>query len=480
MNPTQPATGDTHLDALITGLENEGLDPHGVVVVHRGREIARVEWAPYRLDAPALVYSVSKTFTSLAIGCLVADGLVDPRADVADYLDLPNPHGFRVHDLLTMSTGHSAEQLQDLPLDAATLLPTPPDLPRGTFAYSSPASFVLGEIVRAVSGQELTELLAPRLIEPLGLGPLWWQRWAEPGREPVEMGASGLHISVDDLATLGRLLLANGVWHGRRLLDPTYLDAMRTAHVPTADPAAPDDPAGQRNDWAHGYGYQVWLNREGYRLDGAFGQFVLVVPERELVIVYAGATTTTQATLDLLWRYADSLPPGPAPAGAVAGGDHGSMDDDDVAAPAVARESWSSRDALPGEAEIDLSGWRLDDAPGGSGSGSWLLTRPGQDHAGGEVRVGTDQWTRSVLTAATRDGTAQGTPDTLVVAARGEQREDGSVGIHVVVPTSPHRILLERTPGGELSGRWHIAPLRSPGLAILHTPPWLTNPAGQQ
>lgn len=515
------ATPAIALRKLAADLGPAGLDPHALLVLHRGRELLRASWAPYRIDRPALVYSVSKTFTSLAIGCLVADGLVDVDAPVDTYLDAPNPFGWTVRDLLTMSTGHSREQTLDLPFDARAFLATAPELPRGTFAYNSPASFLLGAIVRAVTGGELTDLLRPRVLDPVGVEPVWWRTLGG-----VQQGFSGLHVRATDLARIGRLLLGDGVWDGRELLSADYLAELRRAQVPTVEPAADaqdsdldlgGEPDTHDDDWALGYGFQVWRSRHGYRLDGAYGQFVLVVPDRDLVIAYQGATTTTQATLDLLWRFVESVPViGDAPVPERGAGDATGDAPRDAAEGAepplvLALDSWADRDALtfPPDGALDVTGWTLTDLAEGDGvegdgvegdaDAVWELALPAAGHAAARLRVPADRWAHTVVGASAGPdadgvgaaGAAQGaegpatrasaTPgpaaDSLALAVRGERRADGSVRVHVVVPTTPHRIVLERGAAGDLTASWHTAPLWRPELATLLTPRWLSDGA---
>lgn len=499
---TPRGTGD--LEALVAELGAAGLDPHALVVVRDGREILRASWAPYRADEPALVYSVSKTLTSLAVGCLVADGVLDLDTGVEAWLPAPNPHRWTLRDLLTMSTGHSREQTLTLPFDAAAYLAARPDQPRGTFTYSSPATFVLAEIVRAVTGDDLTSLLRSRLLDALEIDRIWWARIAgaagrgvEQGqveRGQVEQGYSGLHIAATDLARLGRLLLADGVWQGHHLLPAPYLAELSRPQVPTAPPGTADE---RTDDWGLGYGFQTWRSRHGYRMDGAYGQFLLIVPDRDLVIAYQGATTTTQATLDLLWSYVESVPPRtcPEPGAAREPGDGNAL--------VLEGDSWANRDALvPATGpDLDVTGWELSTAAGAAGAGELApraagpgslltlrLTAPNGGTVSARIPVGTDRWERSVVDAttsvvdATTDVVVTTTgaadrsdePTRLVLAARGERRADGTHLVQLVVPTSPHRILLDQPPGGPLRARWHTAPLWHPDLSTLLTPATLT------
>lgn len=428
---------------LIDALENDGLDPHALTIVRHGHVLFRGAWQPWATDQPALVYSVSKTFTALAIGFLQAEGLVDVASPVDRYLEAPNPHGITVQHLLTMNTGHSREQTLEMPFDVETLLTTPPpSVPGTSFAYNSPATYTLSAIVTAVTGLPLTGFLRERLFEPLGITPRWWNTAGE-----LEQGFSGLHVTIDDLTRVGIALADKGRFRGRQVIPASFIkEAVR---------AWSDTAAEGGGDWARGYGYQLWRSRHGFRLDGAYGQFVIVIPERDIVIAYQGATTQTGDVLDAFWRLVDAV-------------DDDEIAVDDAASGALAQraaslDSWAARGSLAvSEPLADAAVWELIDA----GEGRWELTT-----THGRVPVRADEWQRTVLGDAQRDDGVE----LLVVSTRGERRADGSVLVHVVVPTSPHRVIVTRDAGGLHVG-WHTAPLWCPLLDTLLVPALVADP----
>lgn len=448
---------DEALDAL------DGLDPHALVVARHGSVLARATWAPYDPEHAGLVYSVSKSVTAMAVLLLESEGRLALSDPVDRHLDLPNPHGFTLRHLLTMSTGHSREQTSVMPADPAVLLTTPPEFPVGTrFAYSSPATCTLGRVVHAVAGEQPTAYLRPRLLDPLGIGPRWWRPLAG-----VEQGFSGLHLTVDDQARLGMALAAGGVApDGTRVLPAAVVEAMASTFVPTADTFVEDhqgpEPDTAHDDWALGYGYGVWRSRHGYRMDGAYGQFTLVVPESGVVVAYQGSAMDTQRVLDVLW-------------GLVATASSGELGG------VAERDSWAARDRYVASdaPALDVAGWTLDD----SGPDAWRLTILARDgQPGGVVDLRPDAWSRGSLALRPGDvasgAPSDPVPDGLVpVAARAERLPDGSVRAHLVATASPHRLLVTRAPDGALSARWHTAPLWAPTLATLLVPPLVAAPA---
>jgi len=480
------------LAALTDRLQAEGLDPHALVIA-RGGEIAfETAWAPYRLDRAALVYSASKTFTSLAIGFLADEARLSLDDSAGALLDLPNPYGITVRHLLTMNTGHSAAQIERFGEDPSALLSTAPEhTPGSFFAYNTPASHTLSAIVTAVTGELLTAYLRPRLLDPLGIGDRWMS-----ASDGVEQGGFGFHLTAEDLVRTATMLGDDGRFAGVQVAPEWYVDELSRPWSSTADFDGPPAPEGEINDWALGYGYQVWRGRQGFRLDGAAGQFGLVLPEQGLAIGYQGATLETQAILRAFADFVAAVAAAGAAAegvdvsgvvGAVADGADASEAADALASASAAgdaraasaahaalstpHDSWDARAQLPimAEAPFDAAGLTLTDTADG-----WTVALPGV----GDLTVG-PEWRDLKVQKQAEPAQAPGSgPDTLdpacfSLATRGEQQPDGTVLIHIVSTTSPHRTVVRRDPDGTLHSGWHIPPLHG-GWPVLAVPPVVT------
>jgi CubicO group peptidase (beta-lactamase class C family) len=317
--------------ALVDALGAEpGVEPHGLMLLRHGKVVAEGWWAPYAPHRPQLVYSLSKSFTSAAAGLAFGDGLIDLDAPVLRYfpeLDAEitdrRARAIRVRHVASMASGHLSDTVERaLAVDREHLvrgfLSLPVDREPGTvFAYNQPATYTLGTIVQRVTGKTLTQYLRPRLFEPLGIADAFWRQFPEGH----DLAFSGLHTTVDAIARLGQLHLAGGVWEGRRLLPAEWVAEATRPHVATAGPA-PD----LGSDWAQGYGFQCWMSRHGYRGDGAYGQYMLVLPEHDAVLALTSDTEDMQRVLDLVWQHLlpafDSAPA--AGAGAAGGSASGS------------------------------------------------------------------------------------------------------------------------------------------------------------
>jgi CubicO group peptidase (beta-lactamase class C family) len=306
------------------------IELHSLMVLRHGFVVAEGWWAPYRADRVHLLYSLSKSFTATAAGFTAAEGLLDlddtvvshfPEFD-ADITD-PRSRAIKLRHVAAMASGHEQEMLERAreadpaePVRGFLLLP-PEREPGSVFAYNQPCTYSLAAVVQRRAEAPLTTYLRPRLFEPLGIGAVGWHA-DNRGRE---LGYSGLHARTEDVAKLGQLYLQGGVWDGRRLLPAKWVAEATRTQV-----ANPDEP---NPDWQQGYGFQFWMARHGYRGDGAYGQFCLVLPEQDAVVAITAGTTEMQAVLDGVWA---ELLPAFRPAGRATLGDGGRARDDELAA----------------------------------------------------------------------------------------------------------------------------------------------------
>ncbi len=280
------------------------MEPHSLMLLRDGHVLAEGWWAPYAADRVHLLYSLSKSFTSSAAGLAVHEGLLSLDDTVLSHFpeleeEITDPRSRRmlVRHVLAMASGHREETLQRaLDIDPVDLvrgfLLLPPDEEPGTvFAYNQPCTYTVARIIQRVTGQSLTEYLRPRLLEPLGIDDVGWIR-DDAG---YELGFSGLHATTEAIAALGQLYLQNGEWDGRQVLPSDWVELATRSHVSNGTSPA--------SDWEQGYGFQFWMARHGYRGDGAFGQFCVVLPEHNVVLAMTGQSEDMQGVLNLAWEH---------------------------------------------------------------------------------------------------------------------------------------------------------------------------------
>lgn len=294
---------------FVNAVEAGKLNLHSLMVVRHGKVIAEGWWAPY---APALkhtLYSLSKSFTSSAIGLAVAEKKLTVEDKVVSFFPenvpatvSPNLAAMRVKDLLMMATGHDKDSTGSLRSDpdnnwVKAFLAQPVEHEPGTFfVYNSGATYMLSAIIQKVTGQKLLDYLKPRLFEPLGIEGADW----ETDPKGIATGGWGLRIRTEDIAKFGQLYLQKGMWNGKRLLPEAWIEDATKFQIQSKGGSRPKE----ENDWLQGYGYQFWRCRNGaYRGDGAYGQYCIVMPQQDTVVAITSETSDMQAILDQVWKH---------------------------------------------------------------------------------------------------------------------------------------------------------------------------------
>ena len=282
---------------------------HSFMLVRHGKVVAEGWWFPYRAEAKHTLYSLSKSFTSTAVGLAIAEGRLKVNDAVTESFrdDLPreisdNLAALQVKDLLTMSVGHAEDSTaairqQDNWVKAFLALPI--KNPPGThFLYNSGATYMLSAIVQKLTGETVLEYLRPRLFGPLAIDGMTWQVCPRG----INTGGWGLSLPTEALAKFGQLYLQKGQWNGQALLPAGWIDEATSFKI--QQPAADLEQKKKTSDWHQGYCYQFWRCRHNaFRGDGAFGQFTIVLPDEDAVIAITSESSNMQGQLDLVWEH---------------------------------------------------------------------------------------------------------------------------------------------------------------------------------
>lgn len=447
--PAAEGVSSRAIAALLDRLEADSAECHSLMVARRGKVVAEGWWAPFSADRPHLLYSLTKTVTSMAVGIAIGDGLLALDDRVVDVLPDHVPadvsdqaRRITVHHLLSMTTGHDADSLVDAwqrePGDLVKgFLRVPFPAVEGTrHAYDNPTTFVLARMLEKVTGQGLPEFVGERILGPIGVGHAEWDRVASG----AAFGFHGLHLTTEAVAAFGELLRRDGRWGERQLIPRDYVRLATRQQVETA----PGDA-----DYRRGYGYQTWISRHGFHGDGSFGQLCVVVPAHDLVVAMTGAHSRSQAVLDAIW---DCLLPGL---------DH----------PATARDDERLADRLRRLSLEPIHGAAAPErsAEAKLADGTTVAVDPVD--GGWRLRIG---------------------PDLLIEAGHGTWRESAPLGRPAVtmgawqgdtfladlyVITTPHRIRLTvDAVTGTATATWNIDPLTGTDLTVHLRSPLMTRP----
>lgn len=285
---------------------------HSFMMVRHGHVVAEGWWTPYRKTARHMLYSLSKSFTSTAVGFAVTEGRLTVEDSVTSLFpdDLPatvsdNLAALRVKHLLTMSVGHAKDSTPIITKEqnwVKSFLSLPvANAPGSTFLYNSGATYMLSAIVQKLSGQKVIDYLRPRLFEPLDISGMTW----ETCPRGINTGGWGLSVQTDALAKFGEFYLQQGIWNGRQVLPSAWVEKATTFKIQQPAGNASDlERMKKTSDWHQGYCYQFWRCRHnGFRGDGAFGQYCIVLPEKDAVIVITSETGDMQGELNLVWEH---------------------------------------------------------------------------------------------------------------------------------------------------------------------------------
>jgi CubicO group peptidase (beta-lactamase class C family) len=274
---------DDLIEALVTSARQQGMELYGVHVYRRGAEPVERR---LRSDDRVNLYSVAKTFVSVAIGIAESEGRLTLDDPVLDYFPelrpvaAPGLEQVTIRHLLTMTSGSPHSWFADEPILVADLAAdfsaTPLEHEPGSFfSYTGTGPYVAARALRAATGASVRDYLMPRVFGPLGIHNPQWHTC--PLGHPL--AESDLLLTTSELARFGRLLLDEGRWEGRQLVPAEYCERIPRESVPVTG-----------EDWIAGlgdrYGLGAWCGPgdRTFRMAGKYGQLCIVSPERESVV----------------------------------------------------------------------------------------------------------------------------------------------------------------------------------------------------
>jgi CubicO group peptidase (beta-lactamase class C family) len=323
--PEQQGVSSSGIISFVEAADNEIDAMHSFMLVRHGHVIAEAWWRPYDAKTPHVLYSLSKSFTSTAVGLAIAEGKFSLDDEVLKFFPEEAPaepsanlRSMRVRDLLRMAAGNQTEaplwrddpgsKTKDDTWTKKFLSHPVPFKPGTHFLYNSPATYMLSAIVQKTTGMTVLDYLRPRLLEPLGFeNPKWV---ASP--QGISAGAYGFFARTEEIASFGQLYLQKGVWKGKQLIPAPWIETATS--LQTSNGSSP------KSDWEQGYGYQFWRSRHNsYRGDGAYGQFCFVLPDLDAVVAITSGVRDMQKVMNLVWdKLLPAIKEKPLPADAAA------------------------------------------------------------------------------------------------------------------------------------------------------------------
>jgi hypothetical protein len=300
-SPESQGVSSKAIREFIKAANNCNYEWHSFMLLRHGNVIAEGWWKPFEPQYKHTLYSLSKSFTSTAIGMLVTEGKLTVNDKVLSFFPKEAPASpdanlqkMQVKHLLTMNTGHAEDTMGKLRAAGnnwmQAFLAQPVAFEPGThFLYNTGATYMLGAIVYKLTGKKLEEYLAPRLFQPLGIEGYDW----ELSPEGLNTAGYGLRVRTEDIARFGQLYLQKGKWNGKQVLSQAWVDEATSYQTKSNE---------GNGDWSQGYGYQFWRCKPGfYRGDGAYGQYCIVMPQYDAVLAITGESWNLQQSMTVAW-----------------------------------------------------------------------------------------------------------------------------------------------------------------------------------
>lgn len=303
--PEEVGVDSKEIKALIEDFEANEDEVHSIQIVRHGK-VAYERWRyPYAPEIPHTMYSVSKSFISIAMGFAIDEGIVSLDTKVADLFPEFRPktpdenlEAMTVYHLLSMSAGKNVSVLADKQKSdwVKQFFEAPWSYKPGeSWSYISENTYLCSVIIKKLTGQTVREFLKPRLFDPLGYNrmPFW-----ECDKQGREAGGWGLFITTDELTKFTVCLANNGVYNGRQVIPAWYVEQATSNLV--------DNSVANRS--AHssvGYGFFFWqcACENTYRADGMFSQFGIVFKDYDAQFIITQSEIFEEKSREIIFRH---------------------------------------------------------------------------------------------------------------------------------------------------------------------------------
>lgn len=282
------------LNEFISEVIKNKFNIYGIVVIKDGNKIAEHHFIP---DTRRELYSVTKSFTSTAVGIAITEGYFSLDDSILKFFeeDLPkevpqshidNLNKITVRRLLTMSVkdykfgrltcDNWLKHILSIPL---------PNVDQEVFEYSNLSSYLSGVIVEKTTKENMMDYLKPRLLLPLKFHNVE----CEYSPEGYFYGATGMKLSINELSRFGQLYLQEGCYDGKQLLTKQWVASATKKQIENRE---------------GGYGYYFWRYKENsYRASGMKGQICMVIPEKNAVIaIMSNLDNDSEEVRQCIWN----------------------------------------------------------------------------------------------------------------------------------------------------------------------------------
>ena len=301
--PEEVGVDSKVITAFLNEINEKGLGLQSLTVVCHDKVCAQGFFKPYNADTPHVLYSMSKSVTSTAIGFAVSEGLISLNDRVAEFFPeypmskRPFNRMLTIRMLLTMHSDKLITVLDEKGqkdwianfMGATFILP-----PNTKFNYISENTFMLSAIISRVTGMSVVDYLYPRIFEPLGIEKPFW----EMDGAGNNAGGWGLYMKSEDLAKFFLPYIHNGKWiDGTQIVPEIWVKEATRKQVNSVRDGYIDN--------MEGYGYQFWRNpiADSSRADGLFGQRCFLFPDYDALVVLNCGEAEDYKVMKVFWKY---------------------------------------------------------------------------------------------------------------------------------------------------------------------------------
>lgn len=305
--PESQGIDSNDITEFLNAINKKRISINNFVMLRHGKIIAEGSFSPYKKEYPQMLFSMSKSIVSTAIGMLIDEGALSLDEKIYDIFkdDAPSvtviwQRKITIRHLITMTAGihfNEAGSVTDKDWVKAYLSHIPTNKPGKEFYYNSMNTYMLSAIIKKKTGKNVSEYLTPKLFEPLNIKDFTWEKCPMG----IEKGGWGLSLNVLDIAKIGQLYLQNGKWlvngKEKQLISEKWIAEATINHINSKKSVVKD-----------GYGYSIWCGptKDSYQFNGAFGQHLVISPKKDMVIALtSGSQTmfTKSETSDLIKEF---------------------------------------------------------------------------------------------------------------------------------------------------------------------------------
>lgn len=293
-----PAEAVGRLESLLDKMQ---VRIHGYMLIKGDCILAEKYYAPFHRESLHRMYSIAKSFTALAVGLLVKNGLVKMEDRICSYFPelLPEEGAhpwceeMTIKDMLTMRTCHSSTTYKRYgggDWTESFFRVEPDHVPGTVFSYDTSSPHVLAALVEKLTGKTMLDYMREEMLGELGFSK---EAYMIPDPAGVSQGGSGLMCTLRDIAVAAHLCNRLGTLQGREYLPRDYMAEAVSCQVPTDLQPVLDEQCG--------YGYFVWMPREeGFTFYGMGGQLAVCFPRYDFCYITMADTMGNPAGVQAL------------------------------------------------------------------------------------------------------------------------------------------------------------------------------------